>query len=232
MDLPVWQELREELQPRGLEIVTVALDAAGVATAGPWIVRAAARHPSLIDREHTTGALFGIVNVPSGVWIDEGGTIVRGPEPAHPRRPAYKDRVVPPDATAEQRERIEVVRALQVEAERYVAALRDWVAHGAQSRFALSADEVVRRSRPRSITEATAAAHFAIGQALHDTGAPADATAHFREAHRLQPANWTYRRDAWSLTGPEYESVYGTSWMDEVKREGVENYYPPLDMPT
>ena len=231
MDLPVWQELREELQPSGLEIVTVALDAGGVAAAGPWIAKAAPSHPSLIDREHITGALFGIVNVPSGVWIDEGGTIVRGPEPAHPRRPAYKDRVVPAGATPEQRERIEVVRALQVEAERYVAALRDWVTHGSQSRYTLSADEVVRRSRPRSVAEATAAAHFAIGQALHDTGAREDATAHFREAHRLQPTNWTYRRDAWSLNGPEHETVYGTSWMDEVKREGVESYYPRLEMP-
>jgi hypothetical protein len=227
----VWQELREELWPSGLEIVTVALDAGGAATAAPWIEKAAPRHPSLIDREHITGALFGIVNVPSGVWIDERGTIVRGPEPAHPRRPTYKDRVAPPDATPQQRERIEVVRALHVEAERYVAALRDWVAHGARSRFALSPDEVVRRSRPRSIDEATAAAHFAIGQALHDAGAREDATAHFREAHRLQPTNWTYRRDAWSLSGPEHETVYGTSWMDEVKREGVENYYPALDMP-
>ena len=227
----MWQELREELNPSGLEIVTVALDAAGAPAAGPWIAKASPRHPSLIDREHTVGALFGIVNVPSGVWIDEDGTIVRGPEPAHPKRPAYKDRVVPPDATPEQRERIEVVRALQVEAERYVAALRDWVTHGSASRFALSSDEVVRRSRPRPLAEATAAAHFAIGRELHDAGAREDATAHFREAHRLHPTNWTYRRDAWSLTGAEHESVYGTSWLNEVRREGVENYYPRLEMP-
>src|SRR5207302_4783831 len=134
--------------------------------------------------------LFGIVNVPSGVWIDEGGTIVRGPEPAHPRRPAYKDRAVPADATPEQRERIELVRALHVEAERYVAALRDWVAHGPASRFALSPDEVVRRSRPRPAATATAAAHFSIGQALHAGGVTAagvtdDAVVHFRAAHRL-----------------------------------------------
>ena len=227
----MWQELREELSPRGLEIVTVALDAAGAAAAGPWIAKASPRHPSLIDREHVVDALFGIVNVPSGVWIDEAGTIVRGPEPAHPRRPAYKDRVVPPGATPEQRERIEVVRALRVEAERYVAALRDWVAHGAKSRFALSANEVIHRSRPRPVAEATAAAHFAIGQALSDAGEREDAVAHFREAHRLHPTNWTYRRDAWSLSGPEHETVYGTSWMNEVRREGVESYYPALEMP-
>jgi hypothetical protein len=226
----VWQELRTELRPEGLEIVTVALDARGIETAGPWILRAAPDHPSLIDEAHVVDALFGIVNVPSGIWIDEEGSIVRPPEPAYPRRPAFLDRVVPPDATLAERERTELVKALRVDAERYVAALRDWVARGSASRYALSPAEVLRRSRPRPIEEATASAHFALGQALHARGAQAAAVEHFREAHRSQPTNWTYRRDAWSLAGDDREAVYRTSWVDEVKREGVENYYPPLEL--
>ena len=226
----MWQELRTELRPQGLEIVTVALDARGSETASPWIAKAAAEHPSLIDAAHLVDALFGIVNVPSGVWIDEQGMIVRPPEPAHPRRPEYLDRAVPADASPAERERIELVKALHVEAERYVAALRDWASShkGAESRYALSPDEVMRRSRPRLIGEATAAAHFTLGQALYARGAQAAAIEHFREAHRLQPTNWTYRRDAWSLAGADRDAVYGTSWVDEIKREGVENYYPPL----
>jgi tetratricopeptide (TPR) repeat protein len=224
----VWQDLRSDLHPLGLEIVTVAIDAAGIDAAGPWIAKAAPAHPSLIDRAHVVDALFGIVNVPSGVWIDEEGTIVRPPEPAHPKRPAYLDREVPADATPAQREAITITRSLTVDAEAYVGALRDWVRLGAKSRFALSADEVVRRSRPRPLDEATAAAHFALGQALHADGQRDDAVAHFREAHRLHPTNWTYRRDAWSLAGDARESIYGTRWIDEVKREGVENYYPRL----
>src|SRR5438309_2153368 len=121
-----------------LAAVARAIGAAGVAAAGPWIAKANATHPSLIDRGHVLDALFGIVNVPSGVWIDESGTIVRPPEPAHPRRPAYKDRAVPADVTPEQRDRIETVRALNVENERYVGALRDWVSRGAKSRYALT----------------------------------------------------------------------------------------------
>jgi hypothetical protein len=224
----VWQGLRTELRPRGLEIVTVALDARGSETASPWIAKAAAEHPSLIDEAHVLDARFGVVNVPSGIWIDEAGVIVRPPEPAHPRRPAFLDRIVPPEASPIERERIELVRALHVEAERYVAALRDWVEHGGESRYALPPDEVVRRSRPRPIDEATAAAHFALGQALYARGAQAAAIEHFRDAHRLQPTNWTYRRDAWSLAGADREAVYGTNWVDEVKRQGVESYYPPL----
>ena len=226
----MWQDLRAELRPQGLEIVTVALDARGIETAGPWIAKAAPEHPSLIDEAHVVDALFGIVNVPSGIWIDEEEMIVRPPEPAHPRRPAYLDRAVPPDASPAQREAIELVKALHVEAERYVAALRDWVRTGSASRYALAPDEVVRRSRPRPIDEAKAPAHFAIGQTLHVRGEPAAAIEHFREAHRLQPANWTYRRDAWSLAGTDRETVYGTSSIEEVKREGVENYYPPLKL--
>ena len=226
----MWQELRTELRPQGLEIVTVALDARGIDTAGPWIANAAPEHPSLIDEAHLVDALFGVINVPSGIWIDEEGVIVRPPEPAHPRRPAYLDRAVPSGATPAQREGIELVKALHVEAERYVAALRDWVRRNNESRYALSPDEVLRRSRPRPVEETTAAAHFALGQALYGRGAQAAAIEHFREAHRLQPTNWTYRRDAWSLAGADREVVYGTSWIEEVKREGVENYYPTLDL--
>lgn len=229
MDLPVWQALRTELHPHGLEIVTVALDAKGPAAARPWIEKAQPEHPSLIDASHQLDRL-GVVNVPSGIWIDERGIVVRPPEPAHPRRPEYKDRVVPENATPLERERFEVVKALRVESDRYIAALRDWVAQGATSRYALPPDEVSSRSRPLPIEEATAAAHFAIGQRLHTAGEREAAVEHFRAAHRLHPTNWTYRRDAWSIAGPDHHAVYGTTWLDEVKREGVDRYYPPLEM--
>ncbi len=227
----MWQELRSELHPNGLEIVTVALESGGTDAARLWIEAARADHPSLIDPGHVCDDLFGIVNVPSGVWIDESGTIVRPPETAYPRRPAFLDREMPPDATPRQRETIETNRRLHVDAERYVAALRDWVEHGAASRFALPPDEVMRRSRPRPRQEGEAAAHFALALALRDRGDEDGATAHFREAHRLQPENWTYKRQAWALAGAERDRLYGTDWLAEVKRMGgPERYYPPLKM--
>jgi hypothetical protein len=83
----VWQELRAELQDDGLEVVTVALDSAGPEAARPWIERARPEHPALIDEHHRLDELFGIVNVPSGVWIDEAGVIVRPPGGVRGRRP-------------------------------------------------------------------------------------------------------------------------------------------------
>ena len=210
-------------------MVTVALDARGAKAARPWIEKAQPEHPSLIDERHSLAAL-GVINVPTGVWIDEAGVIVRPPETAYPRRPPFKDQPIPADATPQQRERIEITKALTVDGEAYVAALRDWVAHGAGSRYALPPDEVVRRSRPRSIEEATAAAHFALGQQLSAAGAGDLAIEQFKEAQRLHPTSWTYRRDAWAIAGPDHPSLYGTTWLDEVKREGLERYYPPLDL--
>ncbi len=228
----MWQELRQELRPQGLEIVTVALDTGGADAARRWIEAARPDHPALIDQAHLLDELFGIVNVPSGVWIDEGGTIVRPPETAYPRRPPFLDRPLPADATPEAAARFAEVRKLRIEPERYIAALRDWVARGAASPYALPPEEVLRRSRPRPVGEATAAAHFALGQHLHRTGRPAAAVPHFRAAHRLQPDNWTYKRQAWSLVDPAQGPTpqYEGDWLSDVRRAGAENYYPPLEL--
>ena len=226
----MWQELRRELHPRGIEIVTVALDTGGPDAARPWIEAAHPEHPSLIDEAHVVDELFGIINVPSGVWIDEDSAIVRPPEPAFPKRPLFLDREIPADATPRLRARLTEAKRIRVEPEKYVAMLRDWVANGARSEYALSPDEVVRRSRPRPAEEALAAAHFELGQRLHRTGHAEAAVRHFRHAHRFQPDNWTYKRQAWSLVDPSQGPTeqYDGDWLSDVRKIGAENYYPPL----
>ena len=228
----MWQKLYGELGPRGLDIVTVAMDSGGAEAAEPWIAAAHPRHPSLIDRSHLMGELFGVVNVPSGIWIDEAGRIVRPPETAYPRRPDFLDGVIPADATPEDLRGIDAVRKLRIHAEEYIAALGDWVEKGAESRYALPADEVVRRSRPRPVEAATAAAHFELGQHLHAAGCEEAAVEHFRRAYRLQPENWTYKRQAWNLLAPGQNplEVYGSDWLADVEKIGAENYYPKIEL--
>jgi hypothetical protein len=228
----VWQTVREELRPRGLELVTVALDLGGIAAAGPWIERAQPRHPSLIDAGHVVDRLFGIVNVPSGVWIDEQGWIVRPPETAYPRRPSFLDRDVQPTDPPHVAARIRAVKQLVIEPEKYMHALRDWVEHGSNSHYALAPDEVLRRSRPRPLAEAQAAAHFELAQHLYRIGRTDAAVPHFRAAHELQPDNWTYKRQAWSMADPTQgpTQLYAGDWLLDVQNIGAEHYYAALDM--
>jgi hypothetical protein len=229
----VWQALRTELHAQGVEVVTVALDVDPEA-ARPFIEAAKPDHPSLIDRAHIVDELFGVINVPNGVWIDEQGMIVRPAEPAHPGRNPINESfrsidlaTVPPDVA----EMLAEARKIRSDPDVYPAMLRDWAEHGSGSRFALEPDEVVRRSRPRSTAEATAAAHFEIGEHLHTSGDHAAAIPHWREAHRLDPDNWTYRRNAWNFEDPGRQGrtpAYDSSWFEDVKKIGGENYYPPV----
>jgi tetratricopeptide (TPR) repeat protein len=177
---------------------------------------------------------FGVVNVPNGVWIDEAGTIVRPAEPAFPGKNPVLDSLkeidlstLPDEAAAMLTE----ARKIKTDPEGYLAMLLDWVEHGAASRYALPPDEVVRRSQVRSSDEALAAAQFELGEHLHRSGDHAAAIPHWREAHRLFPSNWTYKRQAWELEDPArqgHTEHYDGSWFEDVKAIGAENYYPPI----
>jgi len=229
----VWQELRAELHPEGLEIVTVALDTGGEQAAGPWIDMAKPEHPALIDQAHLLDELLGIVNVPTGVWIDEQGTIVRPPEPAFPGRAVIAELPIPEGAPPRIAEMLQEAGKIRIEPERYVAALRDWVDKGAGSEFALDPAAVVARSTPRPPEASRAAASFELAQHLHRSGDPDDAVAWFRQAHRLQPGNWTYKRQAWELVDPILQGPseqYDGDWLSDVREIGAENYYPRVDL--
>jgi hypothetical protein len=224
--------LRDELHPHGFEVVSVALDVGGVEAAGPWIDRAKTSHPALIDQGHILDELLGVVNVPTGVWIDERGVIVRPPEPAFPWRPRQPSEELLAQLPAVAVEQLREAQKIRIDPERYVAALRDWVHQGERSRYALAPEEVMGRSRPRNEDQARAAACFELGQYLQRAGQPDDAVPWFREAHRLQPENWTYKRQAWSLTDPLQGPTdsYESDWLTEVRKLGAENYYPAVDL--
>jgi hypothetical protein len=173
-----------------------------------------------------------VVNVPNGVWIDEQGMIVRPAEPAWPGRTPVidlMDELPIPSAASPVRDEI---RKMNIHPERYLTMVLDWVEKGADSVYAMTPDEVVTRSRPRSSDIAAAAAHFELGQHLHRNGDHDGAVGHWREAHRLDPSNWTYKRQAWNLeTGDTVtqSSAYEGSWLKDVQAIGAENYYPRLE---
>jgi hypothetical protein len=92
---------------------------------------------------------------------------------------------------------------------------------------------VVARSAPRSPDVSRAAACFELGQHLHRAGETGAAVGWFREAHALQPGNWTYKRQAWELVDPVLHGPseeYEGDWLTDVRAIGAENYYPPVDL--
>lgn len=192
MDLPGWQALRSELHDQGVEFVTVGLEMGGAEVLRPYIEDARPEHPSLIDQTHRMDALFGVTNIPSGIWIDEEGIIVRPHEIA-----------VPPPVM-----RLDTDGELKpwgmggkygTDANQYAEMVRDWAHHGPDSEYALAPAEVIARSHVQTGEVSEAAAHFELAQHVwRQEGFSPRALAHFAQAHTLQPDNITYKRQAYS----------------------------------
>jgi len=62
-----------------------------------------------------------------------------------------------------------------------------------------------------------------------EVGQGDDAIPHFKEAQRLAPDNWNYKRQAWSLS--DAERNYGTSFGKEVQKLNGKPYYAPRKLP-
>jgi len=225
----------------------VALDSAGAAAAGPWIrptevapgllmglgwdealarASAAPTFPCLIDERHAVAELYGLVNVPTAVWIDEEGHIVRPPEPPGSsdafRQMNLVTREVPPAAAADRRARRQV----------YVAAVRDWIQNGAASRHVLSPDEVRRRMRGLGEPESLATACFRLGVLLARRGDRAAAAPHLQRAVELRPDSWSFRRQKIVLSDPALTSQLASTpeFWQAVQALGDKFYYTPIDM--
>ena len=80
--MPGWQAIYQQLKDKNFEIISVAQDTGGVKDAGKWITDAHPTYTALIDEKHLVSKLYNMVNVPTGVWIDEKGRIVRPNEVA------------------------------------------------------------------------------------------------------------------------------------------------------
>jgi hypothetical protein len=208
--LPVWQALYEELHDKNFEIVSVAEDSGGAAAAREWIVAAAPEYTALIDESHRVSKLYNMVNVPTGVWIDESGTIVR------PGEVAFAD------------DRFKEFSGL--DSAPYISALRDWVEKGERSIYAMSEASLRERLTASDPALTMAAAEFGLAEHLYRNGHLAEAIPHFREAQRLNPKSWNYKRQAYALSDAERD--YETTFAREVKKiGGGKRYYPAPQMP-
>jgi peroxiredoxin len=216
----VWQALYDELSGLGFTVLAVAMDQPEAAR--PWIEAAKPAYPCLIDRNHHLAELYGFVNVPQAVWIDEQGRIVRPPETAGATdgfRAMDRTTFTMPQTVIDERNRVKA---------RYLEAVRDWARRGSDSVHALSAAEVAKRIAQADPAVALAHAHFRLGLQLLRNGRDDEAREQFARAIDLHPDSWAIWRqsaakDARGLaSGPEF-------WA-RVDALGERRYYPPSDI--
>jgi tetratricopeptide (TPR) repeat protein len=197
------------LKDKNFMIVSIAEDTGGVKDAGQWIAAAKPEYTALIDDKHLVTHLYNMVNVPTAVWINEQGRIVR------PNEVAYVDN------------RYKAMHG--IDAAPYLDAIRDWVANGDRSAYVMTEQQLQERLKPQSPDRSMADAEFALGEYLYKQGKGPDAIPHFKEAQRLAPDNWNYKRQAWALSDAERD--YGTTFMKEVQKLGGKPYYEPRKLP-
>ena len=173
----MWQAIQEELRGFGFTVVTVALDRSPE-DARPWIEAAKPTHPSLIDTRHLVADLYNMVNVPTIVWIDARGRIVR------------------PNDVAFGTDTFKHITGL--EAAKHLGALRAWVRGEAQP--LAEARTRALQSLPTE-TDQRARAEFGLGQWLVDRGRAEAAARHFERAGELAPHDFTIRRGTMPMRG-------------------------------
>jgi hypothetical protein len=242
----VWQGFYEELQDKNFIIIAVAFDTGGVAAVKDWIrpatpaqlpkelldimgweetlsrKAATPTYPCLIDEKHIVAERYNMVNVPTTVWINEAGRIVRPAESA-----GATDGFRTLDRATFQMP-VEVAATGKQARKRYIDAIRDWVDKGDTSVYALSPDEVRRRVYGRTEHEALAAANFRLGHYLYQQGHRQEAQWYFAEATRLHPENWSFKRQSWELEEPGKAS--GPEFWVTVDALGEKPYYPPVNL--
>ncbi len=184
----------------------MALDSAGEEAAGKFYDRAGATFTTLIDVRHTVGELYGMVNVPTGVWIDEEGRIVRPPEVAYSKEIEFLGQ--------------------KLGDTRYVPALRDWVAHGAESRYLMSADRLAQRLAPSDEPRRRAKVLFQMGLHFHRNDNERLANRYWERSQKADPENWNHHRQDWSYNTLEASLKFGTKVLT---LDGP--YYEPIEMP-
>jgi hypothetical protein len=217
----VWQALYEELVDRGFVVIAVAMDSRE-GDSRPWIEAAKPTYPALIDRDHRLAELYGIVNVPQAVWIDEAGRIVRPAEAAG----AYEAFRKMNRATREMPE--DVARLATQARVTYLDAIRDWVRNGTQSAHAFTPDRA--RGHLPALTEnaVRAQAMFRLGQTLLRRGEAAEGHRLIQHASRLHPESWCIWRQGADVTDQGLAAL--PDFWERVDALGEKRYYAPVDM--
>ena len=173
--------------------------------ARPFIEAARPAHPSLIDPEHRVAELYHVVNVPTQIWIDEHGKIVRP-----------QDNQFGTDTFTQFHGKASAP---------YLDLLRAWVRDG---EGALAPDDARRLQLAPSAESQLARAERALAWFLHQHGQADAAARHFDRAAELAPRDWTIRRGSMPIRG---QNPFGPDFF-ALAQEGAPEYPMEAVTPT
>jgi hypothetical protein len=169
-ELPSWKKLADELAADGVQIITVAVDEDPSAVR-PWVQEGLVTG---VDPEHRVSDVFGIVNVPATVWLDEEGRVVKPPT------------IAPGDD--------QFLEFTKLDADQHHDALRAWAKGGAAPQVEDPGDDDDLRA---------ARAERRLAAWLHRNGHLELAEQHFAAAVDLAPLDFTIRRASMPLRGQD-----------------------------
>jgi thiol-disulfide isomerase/thioredoxin len=75
-EMPVIQQLHERLQPRGLEVLAVSLDALGTQVVEPFVQSRRLTFPIVLDPKSSLQRLYRTTGVPESFIVDKKGLLV------------------------------------------------------------------------------------------------------------------------------------------------------------
>jgi peroxiredoxin len=172
-ELPGWQALHDELADQGFGVVAVAVDE------DPEAVRPFTEHigfPVLIDRDRVFADRYALTNVPTVVWVDEQGEMVRA-----------QDVAFPTDTFREFH---------RIDSTDHLDAIRRWVRSGE-----VPADDV--EAHVPDPDEQLAHLHYRLALHLWRADSRDAAQRHFDRAAELAPLDFTVRRAVLPLLGKD-----------------------------
>ena len=112
----------------------------------------------------------------------------------------------------------------------YLNAIKDWAEKGEKSQYAMSEEKLREKMSVNDPNLLMASAEFGLGEYLYKSGHAAEAVPHFKEAQKLNPKSWNYKRQAYALGDAKRD--YGTTFIEEVNKAGGSKvYYAPPDLP-